>query len=539
VGDISLLIASTTRNERTLARSISYLRTLGQPQSMEFATSDPEGGYYPDAGNDVELQHSSSVKFSGLAYSVERIRKNALSGPFETRVSCVGNNYRLGQRLVEPREWTGKTVLEIVTDLVADYLTGDLTDASLVEAGPTLASFRVEDYIHVDEVLTNLTGETGMVWDVNEENKLRVFTPTSNAAPFSITNSSNNVTRLTIRETLEDYCNKAVGVIDQAIRDPETQLFTGDGSSTTFEVDYPIAEAPTVTVNGVEQTVGVQDVDSGKDWYWSKSSTQIRQNTSPPSPLGVLDELVINYKGLDRQYVFAENSSAIAARALIEGNSGKYEKRLNISGIMARGDAQVIVQAWVDLYSQVQLIASIETTDHNEPQAKNLQVGDLLSITIDGWAGVGDYLVQSIRAQAVGRNDQAPLQFAYAIEAVNGPKRRNYVDFFKGLSSGGGGSVAGGLRPTGGNAVFQETVELSANTTHASAYAPTKNSWLVVRVKQGPGPAVYTINFDADQFVMHNTNISGNPDTWTMFMFCGFEDGKWWQCSTVTDATPL
>lgn len=524
---ITLLIASTTRNGFTRPGSISYSKTLGQPQTMQFSTSDPGGGFYPDAGNDTELQHNSVIKFSGRANTVDRIRRNANIGPFETQVSCVDNKYRLTQRLVAPREWISKTVLEIATDVVTDYLGSDLSDVSLVEIGPTLASFRVEDYTTAADLFDTLASAAAMFWDVNELNQLRLFARLSNAAPFSITNSSNNITKLTIRESLEDYCNVAVGFVGQAVRDPATETFTGDGSMTTFELSTPVSEAPTITVNGVDQTVGVQDVDTGKDWYWSKGSNQIRQVLSPPAPLTGSDTLAVNYKGTEQLYVFSENTAAIAARALIEGNSGRYERRLDISGIISKPDAQAAVDNYVAVYSEPQLIAIIETNDLIEPQAKNLDVGDILSITIDGWAGIGDYLVQSIRAQAYEKNDQAVMQFSYAIEAVNGPKRKNYVDYFKGLGGGGGGTISA-VGGSGSGGVYQETI--NAGVTHTSAYAPVSGATLVVRVYQ---PGDMGIGFDVDQFAIYNNNIASASGTWTLFTFTGI-DGKWWQSSTVT-----
>lgn len=526
---IAVVIGAVTRNSKTKPASISIVKSLGQPATCEVATVDTAGSFYPAVGNSVEiLDQNADTMFFGTANEVERLRPGtASSGVAESRVSATDRNYTASRRLAGEYEWTDATLLAIVTDIVSDSLAGDLTDISLVETGPTIPYFAVS-YSTVGEAFDALAALSGLIWHIDAANRLNFITPGASACAWGITDGT-NVERLTFRETREDYCNWAIARVTDALRDPETQGFTGDGTSTTFTLDYPVAQAPEVRVNGVEKTVGIISVDTGKDWYWSAGSTEIRQDSGGTVLTGG-DTLAVTYIGTEQIYVESKNLTEISARATAEGNSGIYQRFLNIEQQSTRADAQSIVDAYVASHDELSTVATIETNDHIEPHVLSTEPGQEIAISITGYGTLGDFLIRTVTITHMdGVDDQATAQWRYRIEAIKGPFVRNYIDGFRELKGSGSASGTGATgRGASGAGTYIYDVTLTANTTISAPIAATVGAALYVYVTQGAGP--YIITFDAADFgLVANNNIAAENGSISVFPFVGRSDGKWWQ----------
>lgn len=88
------------------------------------------------------------------------------------------------------------------------------------------------------------------------------------------------------------------------------QKFIGDGQTTTWNVAHPIVEPPTgITLNGQSVTIGVQGVDTGKDFYYQLNSTAITQDSNGTKLQGT-DTLVVPYVGAYYQDVVINNAHA-------------------------------------------------------------------------------------------------------------------------------------------------------------------------------------------------------------------------------------
>jgi len=473
---ISVLVLSTLANDKTKPATISINKRLGQPATAEVSTVDRAGTFFPYVGNKVEiLDQNADPIFFGNANEVERIRPGHYACDVsESRTSCTDLNFALTRRLAGEYEWIGKTLLEIVTDIVANSLAGDLTDITLVETGPVLPNFLIS-YPTVAGAFDALKKETGMEWHVDDQNRLNFFTPGAMACPWSIVDGS-NLERIVIRETREDYCNWAVARVLKALREPATEEFVGDGALTSFELAYPCAQAPTIFLNGVENTVGITTVDTGKDWYWSPESKEIRQDD-----LGVVltsaDTLAVTYVGQEQIYVESQNAGEIAARAAAEDNSGIYQRLIEIEAESTRADAQAIVDAYVAAHDSFSLVATIETNDHIEPLVLGTQVGQTIDIGINGYGALGEFLITDINILHWDVNDQAAAQWKYTITAVKGPKLKNFVEAFGDLiGSGQSGAskqpvAATERRPIQRTLLLKDTAVGNDIADHTTVYA--------------------------------------------------------------------
>lgn len=102
---------------------------------------------------------------------------------------------------------------------------------------------------------------------------------------------------------------------------PPTAVFTADGSTTSWSLGYPVYSTPIILVNGQAATVGLQGVDSGKQFYWQPGSVSISYDSNLPKlPSGTVID--VTYVGQSTVNTVVNNSTAIAAQAAIELNSG-------------------------------------------------------------------------------------------------------------------------------------------------------------------------------------------------------------------------
>lgn len=534
---ISVLVQSTLRNALTGRDGVSITKALRTIPTASIRTVDRAGSFLPAVGNLVEIQDDLNgptvTLFGGSIDQVERIRRRTSIAMLETNCSCVGKAARLEQRLAGEYEYTGETGGYIVGQILANSLSGDIDNASpsLIASGPTIDSLKL-DYPTCRAAISAVNDLTGYEDYVLPDGTLSYFLPSSNVCPVSITDGS-NVLKITTRETREDFCNRVTVKVANALRDPETENFTGDGVTTSFNVAYPISQAPDVFIGSpaTAQTVGIIGVDTGKDWYWQEGSTEIRQD-SGAAAIGSGVAIMVTYVGIESVIISAENATSISGRATAESNSGIYHKLLTLDNKLTRANAQAVADAYVDRYSALSVVMVFETDTHLEPEAIDIEPGQTLTVSLTGYQCAGNYLVRSVTLQS-RINDVHDARWAVKVEAISGPVLRNYVDVFRGLGGGNGsasGSSSIASSGAGAGTYVYEPAKLVGNTTITAPVPATRGATLVVFIKQGASP--YTISFDATQFAQAvNTNIPAVEDTEIAFPFVGRSDGLWWPMS--------
>lgn len=129
------------------------------------------------------------------------------------------------------------------------------------------------------------------------------------AQPVSVTNSADPLRN-------QQIITNVYGLVN-----PPPVALVADGNTTSWTLGYPVYSAPVITINGQAATVGLQGVDSGKQFYWQPGSTSISYDTNLPKlPSGTVID--VTYVGLSTVNTVVNNSTAIAAQAAIELNSG-------------------------------------------------------------------------------------------------------------------------------------------------------------------------------------------------------------------------
>lgn len=134
------------------------------------------------------------------------------------------------------------------------------------------------------------------------------------------------------------YRNRQIltGVLDTATF---SEIKPTDGSTRSWTTTYNLAAAPTITVNGQLATVGIKDVDTGRDFYYVPGGNSLEQDSSAVVLTGA-DVLLIVYLGEFETEVVRDNVHAgdfpgtkcqddVAAD---DGTSGVIEQVTDVSG---------------------------------------------------------------------------------------------------------------------------------------------------------------------------------------------------------------
>ena len=424
----------------------------GKQYYLDLATNklvaDPLTGALPNGDTlDVGYDYWVTV-FGGVVRSVERVKPGgANEALLKCRVDCTDYNHILERRLVGEREWTGETDNAILQAIIDDDLTGEGITAD-TGTPVTIESFRVA-YDTAAGAIAELCRLTGKRAYIDPDKVLHYDLPTAQDAPFDVPAGATNIHWMTATETDEDYVNHVIVKSSQTIRSTQDESFSGDGATTTFSTAYPLANAPSITLDGATQTVGVASVDTGRDWYWSQGSTEIRQDADATPISGTL---VVSYAGIESAYVEAIDAAEIAARAAKEGSSGRYMKFFEIDRLLTRADAQAVADGILADRGTVPLRVNYRTSDLIEPEAKNLQPGQTQDILQDGLAAQQlDYVVRSITMTSAQVDDGGDWHFFYDVEAFFGSIAKTTYQWFK--------ELAGGAPASGGAASISSETE--------------------------------------------------------------------------------
>lgn len=439
---LTVFIAGVNRTDYVKASSVNIAKVFGETWTADFSTVDPEGGYYPNVGEEIYFKIDGANYWGGIIRRVERNKEGSFTDVLETNCNCTDWNHVLERRLAGEYEWINQTAGDIIRAITVQSLNGEGFLDSMVQDGPVIANFRV-NYGTVSEAFSELAKLAPDYRFYVDQDKNIVFansaaSPPTDAASFNIPVAAGNITFMNAVETDEDYCNFVVARAQKVLREPQTEKFNGDGTITSFQLAFQCALKPTITLEfGGEtfpQTVGIASVDVDKDWYWAEGSTEIRQDSSA-APLVSEAELSVTYVGVEQIFVLAKNDAEITARAAIEGGSGRHEKFLEIDTQITRADAQDIVDGYLYEHLGIPIVVTYKTNDWVESQARNLDVGTIQSILQDGWAAQQtNYFIRSIKATLEDVPCTAVNCMTYEVEAIWGKLTKTVYQWFKALA---------------------------------------------------------------------------------------------------------
>lgn len=335
------------------------------------------------------------------------------------------------RRRTEVYSWVNTTPGHILQEACMAWLSDEnLNFDDIATDGDPVQAFAV-DYTTFAELVRALKDLINYECEISWERKVRFYlqdtSPMLNVDDNTVSVLCRDSGDIIYRRALSDgqYANVVTVKADQYATPGLIETLEGDGFATSLQLAHPLAASPTIVLwtgsplTSTPQTVGIDGVDTEKNWYWNLGSNTLRQSTEASPPSSVLnpgDFLEVSYTGITSTYVTVRNEAAIAARAYIEGGSGIYHKFIELNRLASHADIEATAQAELDKWSPVPEYLTVPTRQY----LPGVHPGFWIEATLAKF-GLSDarFQVQSVSAQ--WQEDSQLLegsQILYSITAV-------------------------------------------------------------------------------------------------------------------------
>jgi len=214
----------------------------------------------------------------------------------------------------------------------------------------------------------------------------------------------------------------------KSLVNPPPEIKAADGSTTSWTMGYPLYSAPTVLTGGQPATVGVQGIDSGRQFYWQPGSASISyDSTLPKLPAGTI--LSFTYVGQSAANVILNNSSSQAAQAALELNSGivaEIESALSSTASgMSVAQATTFGNGLLARYGSNNTIELLGTTLYG-----GITPGTTIPIFLPEIMRTWNAQLPIVKVTTTALQGQNGLIWLYSIDATNGPSLNNWQRVF-------------------------------------------------------------------------------------------------------------
>ena len=417
--------------------SLSISDELESRGTADFILVDKTNALDFTPGQSVDVKFNvgmvSTLVFSGTIQSInERWPAMDRVTAFHTlKIKAVDHNSIADRFLVGRTYAAGQLPGDIAKDLRTNYLEAEGVTLGNIENGSFTLGQVAFNYQSVADCLDDLAELVGFIWFIDYDRALNFQARDTTNATFGYTDSSLPIRSLLKEKSRKNYRNRQYLRAGRDIQSSaNTESFNGDGERRTFTVGLPIGEEPTITLEvppaaPETQTLGINGVDSGKDFYWQKDSNQVEQDSSGTVPADG-STLAVTYKGLIPIIVQADAEDQQAARADESGGTGIWE---NIEDDERIEDAEFALERATGLLGRYGRFPEVVTISTDNAR---LVAGQVQSIELTREGISGDYLIQSVTARDRGNNS-----LVYNYKCVDGALVGGWVAFFKRLAAGG------------------------------------------------------------------------------------------------------
>lgn len=361
----------------------------------------------------------------------------------QQNVTCVDFSQILDRFLVVA-SYSNMSIQAIAEDIFTNTATSDIANEPgitvQVDSGsPPVLDRAVFSYQTVRQVMDEISDLTGWQYYMDYNKVFHLFTRSQVTSNLTLGRETRDITINVTRDRLR---NRQYIQGGQDIALPTTEEFAGDGKIRTFNVALPIADEPTITLNGNTQIVGsradelTEEQEDALNWYWAENSTSISQNHDNVR-LTTTDTLAVTYRGYFPILVRLSNDEAISERRAIEGGSGVYEHIQN-SPRIDRSEAAVeqgrgLTRRFKDPKETIRVLVDGTILSTAQP-------GNLIAIN-DPIIGINDtYMVEGINLYV-----QQSVRFIKEINLISGESYGGWTEWFRHLElRSGDSSIRGG-----------------------------------------------------------------------------------------------
>lgn len=419
-------------------------KSIGTGGSASFTAQTDSNTHFRDGQQTVVFDQLGSLAFTGYIHAPSEDENgyntpDGWQGTLTQSISCDDQTWLAKKRTVAAT-FTNKTVGYIAQWLLDNILSQEgvvrgqiydgLTPSPYLYPSPTLypggnigiipqITF---NYCRVSEALDAIVQAASNAgipyyWLIDMYKRLWVV-------PYNTVVSSNIVDgsfqeNIKVKRANPKFRSQQIvlGGVTQTVQQVETRK--GDNSTTVFSMTYDLAMVPTITVNGVAKTVGINGVDSSQDWFWNKGSKDITQKSGATKLIST-DTLSVTYIGQYPNAAISQNAAQVSARAAIDGTSGIVEDVINNDSLNDANSALQTASANLTLYGQDGLQLTFDTME------SDFAPGQLVSVNMP-WHEINDnFLIESVSAG----DNKDNYNIWYSVQAVLGPYDIFWEDYY-------------------------------------------------------------------------------------------------------------
>jgi hypothetical protein len=248
--------------------------------TLSFVINNKQG-FIPQLNDDVKLYlngNSNPAEFGGIIVDIKQSTDSLL---VEYDIKCSDYSFLLGSKLVNQR-FEDMLAGNVIKDIIDTYSQGFTYDN--VEDGILLKSVAF-DRVPVNEALQRIANLINYSWYVDAEKDIHFIAKNDEEAPYSLSDTNGNYIwgSLKLDESLDQVRNRVIvrGGLAPA-ETTRTETFTATGSDPTertlFRLGFKFDTITSITVDSVEQTVGVEYLNDDEDYncMWSYQEKYIR-----------------------------------------------------------------------------------------------------------------------------------------------------------------------------------------------------------------------------------------------------------------------
>ena len=356
---------------------------LGQP--VYLTSSDPDVG-------DI---------FGGYIDSLTASSYPGVTEVYSWGCQCASWAALANRRVVsppQPQSFDGVAGDVVFKRVVLDYLSDEGVSVTAQSAPNITLACPVGSVIGqlLDQIVSLIsTADTAWYWTTDIWRKFILTTRTAATAPWNVSDGSDLFTgdtpyQQSITETHNQLANEVYALGNSTLLNALQATFTGNGVTRTFQTPQPVGAAPTITLNGGAQVVGVLGVDSGADWYWAQSSTTITQDPTATILLPT-DSLVVAYLTPVAAVAQAPNGGSQQQNQAVEASSAHYEHSISISQPIMPNDLLAIAAGYEIEYGYPAQTCQLYTL------RPGLKAGQLQTIDLADAGISGTFLVATVQ----------------------------------------------------------------------------------------------------------------------------------------------
>lgn len=389
---ITLEIAGTDRTDWLKVNTCHISRAMNGRSACDAVLEDKLRGFVPALGNTFVVKEGATKRFAGNIRSWSKIFHPGTSA-LQFRLRILDYHHILDKRRVTG-DYQNMTLRAIVLAIVANFLDGEGVTTVNVATGPTIAElvrFNFNTATEAFNKLSQISGNYGApyLFYLDFDKDLHFSQFTSNPAPFSLTDTSDNWFDMEQEATLDNYRNVQYVRTEYEAAATYTESFVGDGVTRQFITSFLLIDTPAVTVNSVAKTIGEFGVNhTGKDFYWIRNGYGVFNQDH--ATLTGAQTLAVTYQAPSSNVARKSLAAEIAARATAEGNSGKHEAVDEQRNIPTLAALEAIADGDLEQWGAIPTKVSFGT------RTSGLEIGHRISINVTKLGINASYLVESL-----------------------------------------------------------------------------------------------------------------------------------------------